>query len=128
MLRHVQISLRHGTLGPPGKCTLSPLRWYTFSRAESVTGTRSNIGDKNTLRFGYGSGLCSLMRNVYERGVVIEVWPDQRRAGHFLRVDPENVVLNLSIVPHATRSAVRKKNIMVIAAAWNPQEYCRCLP
>ena len=38
------------------------------------------IGDKDTLKYGYESGLSSFMTNVYERGAVIEMPPDQRQA------------------------------------------------
>ena len=41
------------------------------------------IGDKDTLQCGYGRGLDSLMRSVYERGVVIEMHPDPRLAEEF---------------------------------------------
>ena len=55
------------------------------------------IGDKDTLTCGYESGLSSLMRDVYERGVVIEMPPDLRRAADYLRIlsgDPKNVVMD----------------------------------
>ena len=51
------------------------------------------IGDKDRLRNGYESGLSCFMRNVYERGVVIEMPPDRRRAAEFLNGDPEEVVM-----------------------------------
>ena len=49
------------------------------------------IGDKDTLQFGYESGLSSFIRNVYERCVVIEIPSDPRQAADFLSGDPENV-------------------------------------
>ena len=52
------------------------------------------IGDKDTLKYGYESGLSSFIKNVYERCVVIEMPPDPGRAVDFLSGDPENVVMD----------------------------------
>ena len=53
------------------------------------------IGDKDTLKYGYESGLTSFIRNVYERGLVIEVPRDQQRAAAFLHNDSKQVVMNI---------------------------------
>ena len=55
------------------------------------------IGDKDTLKYGYESGLSSFMRNVYERCVVIEMPRDPQCAEHFLSGPPKNVVM-LSLI------------------------------
>ena len=52
------------------------------------------IGDKDTLKYGYESGLSAFMRYVYERGVVIELPPDLRRAADLLSGDPQKVVMD----------------------------------
>ena len=62
------------------------------------------IGDKDTLRFGYESGLRSFMRYVYARGAVIEMPPEllrdseserdeQRQAAAYLSGDREKIVI-----------------------------------
>ena len=92
------------------------------------------IGDKDTLKYGYESGLNSLMRNVYERGVVI-MPPDQLRAADFLSDDPEKVVMDLTEArstamtmsggqPNRSRTTELKKNILPTAAAWIPLAHC----
>ena len=53
------------------------------------------IGDKDTLKYGYESGLTSFIRNVYERGLVIEMPRDQQRAAAFLHNDAKQVVMNI---------------------------------
>ena len=45
------------------------------------------IGDKDTLKCGYESGLSSFMKNVYERCVVIEMPPDPGLAEKILSGD-----------------------------------------
>jgi superfamily I DNA and/or RNA helicase len=52
------------------------------------------IGDRETLKYGYESGLSSFMRDVYQRGVVIEMPPDPRRAANLLKEDPQKVVMD----------------------------------
>ena len=84
------------------------------------------IGNKDTLRRGYEGGLTSFIRNVYNRGAVIEVPPDQRRPAHFLSGDAKEVVMDPDeakatadsmVVPSRTKRATR---ILRTAAAWIP--------
>ena len=97
------------------------------------------IGDKDTLKFGYESGLRSFMRSVYERGVVIEMPPDPERAADFLSGDPKNVVMDpskasltamtmSSCQPNVSRTTERGNQIMRTAAAWIPLAHCGDLP
>jgi len=97
------------------------------------------IGDKDTLKYGYESGLSSFMRNVYERCVVIEMPRDPGRAADFLSGDPKNVVMDPSKArstamtmssrqPNVSRTTKRGNQIMRTAAAWIPLAHCGDLP
>ena len=61
-------------------------------RRISVARTRAKrslvvIGGKDTLKYGYDGGLSSFIRNVYARGLVIQMPRDQRGAAAFLDGD-----------------------------------------
>ena len=97
------------------------------------------IGNKDTLQYGYESGLMSFMRYVYEHGIVIEMPPDQRRAADFLSGDPKQVVMDptkarstamtmRSRQPNVSRTTERENTILGTAAAWIPLAHCRDLP
>ena len=84
------------------------------------------IGDKDTLNYGYESGLTSFIRNAYERGLVIQMTPDQPGASDFLDGDAKKVVMDLdearSIAEHihVHKSAKPEIKIVQTRAAWNP--------
>ena len=78
------------------------------------------------------------MRNVYERGVVIEIPPDQRRAADLPCGDPKKVVTDPTearstaktirspgeVLPQLTRTTERGNYILLTAAAWSPEHEC----
>jgi len=97
------------------------------------------IGNKDTLQYGYESGLMSFMRYVYEHGIVIEMPPDQRRAADFLSGDPKEDLMNptearakakimSSRQPNVRRTITPELKILRTAAAWIPLMHCDDLP
>jgi len=98
------------------------------------------IGDKDTLKQGYESGISSFIRNVYQRGLVIEVPRDNRPAADFLSGDPKDVVMHpteasatakalSSHQPDVSRiTERRKKIILATASGWIPSAHCGAPP
>jgi hypothetical protein len=94
------------------------------------------IGDKDTLKHGFESGISSFMTNVSECGAVIEMPTNPRLAASLLRGDPAKVVIDStgSRLPARTmtdpqpvlflgRTTERKNNILPTAATWSPLSY-----
>jgi len=97
------------------------------------------IGDKDTLKCGYESGLSSFLTNVYERGLVIEMPPDLQLAADFLSGDHNKVVMDAtqaratavimsSRQPNVSRTTKSGKQMLATAAAWIPLAHCDALP
>ena len=53
------------------------------------------IGDKETLKNGRDSGLDNFIKRVYNRGLVIQMPDDERKAAEFLAGDAKDVVMHL---------------------------------
>ena len=92
------------------------------------------IGGKDTLKYGYESGLTSFIRNVYERGLVIQMPRDQRGASAFLDDVAKKVVIDIhearmiAKTIDAQKSTKHEHQIVQTRAAWIPLAHCGDLP
>ena len=100
-------------------------------RSINVALTRANrglvvIGNKDTLNYACESEVTSFIRNVYERGLVIQTTGDQVGVADFLGGDAKKVVMDLnearSIAEHMHVHKSTKPEIKIVqtGAAWNP--------
>ena len=84
------------------------------------------IGVADALKHGYERGLTSFIRNVYERGLLIQTTGDQVGVADFLGGDAKKVAMNLtearSIADdiHVCKSTKLEIKIVQIGAASNP--------